>query len=475
MKLMSGASSLRNKIVRQMRSKRQGGYLLLELSLALAISTILLTSQFGQITRAVEEAQGNATGEYMVELQDAVNRYIQTYVVALKNGTAVTGFSAPLQPTVAELLTAGILPAGFSAVSPLQLSFVNKLTRAPICATTPTDPNCVITGYAYSTAGYSDISGQVRSDVLSVAVTKIGIDGAMSMVETPTLLTSMGGGTTPNPAGSVAGTLAIRTGSGSGLLALLSQYYKLDGSLALTGAMNANANDINAVGNLQVTGQASTANLNVTGDTTLSSTGAPGSACSTDTSVRRNINGTGLVVCSGGTWQMVGNVVAGIGDGVGCSTPGQLGSNSTGVSFICNGSYWTSVNTTANAGDICAPAGKMATSIATREQLVCKNGAYVKLVNLIAKSVEVSRQLVTDGATVNKPACDVGGTPAYSFQLTQTVVDVSVAPPRQAMYVAATDNGATWSIKIKVKDNTSAEFTANTYSITAVMKLECSY
>jgi hypothetical protein len=154
--------------------------------------------------------------------------------------------------------------------------------------------------------------------------------------------------------------------------------------------------------------------------------------------------------------------------------PGQLGSNATGISFICNGSVWSSVNTTAALNGVCAPDGKMAMTV-TRDQLVCKNGSYVRLLNLLNKSVEVSRVLVTDGSTVNKPSCDAGGTAAYSFQLTQTVVDVAVTPPRQAMYVAATDNVTSWGVKIKVKDNTGAEFTANTYSISAVMKLECAY
>jgi hypothetical protein len=76
---------------------------------------------------------------------------------------------------------------------------------------------------------------------------------------------------------------------------------------------------------------------------------------------------------------------------------------------------------------------------------------------------------------VAKPACETGGTGSYSFHLTQTVVDVSVTPPRQAMYIAATDNGPSWGVRIKVKDNTGGEVTANNYSVSAVMKLECAY
>ena len=95
--------------------------------------------------------------------------------------------------------------------------------------------------------------------------------------------------------------------------------------------------------------------------------------------------------------------------------------------------------------------------------------------NLIAKSVEVSRQLIVDGNTITKPACDTGGTASYSFQMTQTVVDVSVVPPRQALYVAAVDNGPSWSVKIRLKDNSGGDFSASPYNVSAVMKLECSY
>lgn len=454
------------------RRKTARGYLLIEMALVLAISTILLSSQFSQIVAAIDEGDSIGTGKYLIKLQDGINQYVLANEIALKSGNTIAGFANPLQPQIPELVAKNYLDTGFGTRSPLGLVFRNSLVTSGAC---PGGDDCKVSGFAYSTSGYVDGEGRLRTDILTSAVTHIGPDAGMSYADSPSVLRSMGGATVSNPAGSVAGTLAIRIGAGSGLLPLLGQFYKLDGSRSLAGKMNANDNDIDAVRNLQVTGTTTTLNLAVQGDTKLAATGVPGAACTADTSVRRNANGTGLVICSGGAWQLIGNVVAGIGDGVSCSTPGTLGSNSTGASFVCNGSYWSTVNTTANPGDACAPAGKMATSIATREQLVCKNGSYVKLVNLIARSIEVSRILVNDGQSVPKPNCDVGGSPAYSFHMTQTVVDVSVVPPRQALYIAGVDTGAAWMVQIKLKDNTGAVFTANTYSITAVMKLECSY
>ena len=443
-----------------------------ELALVLIISSILAASQFAKISQAVEDSLAVATGQYMIEEQTAVNLYVMTNIATLAVSGTVPGFSNSMQPTVAELKAAGYLLQGFQLKSPLGLSFKNVLTP-----TNCPGANCVVSGWAYSTTGYTDADGSQRTDLLGTAIAKIGIDGALSFSNTPATLNLYGGGTVANPAGSVASTLAIRIGNGSGITALLSQYYKLDGTNALQGTMNANNNDISNVKNLTATGNTSLKNVVVTGDLNLSTTAVPGAACAAGDAgvVRKNANGTGLVVCSGTEWNLVGNAVTGISAGGACTTAGQVGTNATGVAYFCNGSFWALTQINANAGDTCAPAGKTAISLATTEQLVCKNGQYLKLANLIAKTVEMSRQLVTDGLSVPKPTCDYGGTASYSFNLTQTVVDVSVVPPRQAMYITATDLGATWAAVIRVRDNAAGDFSANAYGITAVMKLECTY
>jgi hypothetical protein len=455
------------------RRIRTGGYLLIELALALAISTILLASQFAKIVSTIDENNALGTGKYLVKLQAGINEYVQNNEVALKSGDTVTGFAAPLSPEISELIAKKYLDAGFSLQSPLGLVFKNKLDRSGSC---PGGADCKIGGQAFSTTGLVDGEGRLRVDILTTAVAEIGPDAGMSYAEAPSVLRSMGGGTVSNPAGSVAGTLAIRIGGGSGLLPLLGQYYKLDGSRPLSGKMSANGNDIDGVRNLQVTDSTSTKDLIILGDTKIAMTGTPGASCVSDTALRRNESGAGLVICYGNTWQTVGNVVPGIADGAPCSLPGQLGTNATGASFLCNGSYWSTTNTFANLGDLCAPAGKTAASISTREQLFCSNGKFVRLANLVPKQVEVSRVLVSDYMWIQKPICEVGGTPSYTFNLTQTVVDVSVTPPRQAMYISTTEiSGKFWQVNIKVKDNTNAEFSATDYGITAVMKLECAY
>jgi hypothetical protein len=454
------------------RRQRARGYLMLELGLTLVLSAILLISQLNDINKAIDESLMVATGQYMVAQQDGVNKYVLSNMAQLSVGGAVTGVANALQPTVAELVAKNYLPVGFSGTSPIGLQF-----RTVLATSNCPGLNCSVSGFATSTAGYRDGTGNVRIDLLATVVNTVGIDGAMSLPETPTLLTFQGGSTVANPGGNVSGTLAIRVGSSSGIASLLSQFYRLDGTTPLAGAMNANNNDISGVKDLGVTGSATIANLNVSGDAILSSTATPGAACAVSQAgmVRRNANQSGLVVCGNSVWQIVGNAVSGISDGAACTTNGQLGTSETGVGYVCNGSIWTMAQINAAAGEACAPNGRAATSTATRELLICTKGAYVKFANLVAKNVEISRQLVSDGATVTKPTCDTGGTAAYSFHLTQTVVDVGVVPPRQALYVTATDNGATWTVKIRLKDNNGGDFSATPYTITATMKLECSY
>ncbi len=111
----------------------QGGYLLIELALVLAISTILLTTQFSQIARALDDSLATDTGDYMTQLQGAVNNFASTNNAALKSGAAITGFTASLQPTIAELKAANFLNANFSAISPLRLPFQISMSTVGTC------------------------------------------------------------------------------------------------------------------------------------------------------------------------------------------------------------------------------------------------------------------------------------------------------------------------------------------------------
>lgn len=453
------------------------GYLMIELALFLVVTTIIAAAQVSKIQEALENALAEGTGQYMVELQSAVNRYQSENDEKLKTGAAITGFTVPLRPTINELITAKYLPAGFGPVSPLGLTFVNVLTPDGCPGV-----SCVVNGVTYSTTGYRDVGNIVRSDLLGIAVAKIGIDGGQSMADTPGLITGYASSySIPNPSGATVGILAIRTGANSGLNSLLSQFYKLDGSRKLTGTMDANSNDIRNIKDLLSTGVLTMNDGVVNGSVMLNGSSAAGSACvAGDTGkIKKSATGDGLVICNSGLWEQVGSAVSGISAGAACSTLNLLGTSATGVAFICNGSFWTSLSKFASAGDACAPSGTTATSSATNEELVCRNGQFVRMSSLLPKNVQVGAHFsVRDGDVVNKPTCDVGGIPNYSLALSQSGVDVSIAPPYQATYVAAVNNGASWTILLRLKRSPAdggGEVSGTPYGLSAVMTLECTY
>ena len=460
----------------QNRSK-MAGYLLIELALFLVVTSILTATQVTRIHEALENSLAEGTGQYMLALQSAVNRYQSEYDTELKNATPITGFVNPLQPTMTELIAAKYLPAGFGLKSPLGLVFVNSLARDSCPGV-----SCSINGVTYSTSGYRDVGNIVRTDLLGIAVAKVGVDAGQSMAETPTRITGYASSyNIPNPSGSTVGILAIRTGASSGLNSMLTQFYKLDGSRKLTGTMDANNNDIRNVKDLLSTGVVTMKDAIVNGSILMSGSSIAGSACvAGDTGkLKKSSTGDGLVICNAAVWEQVGSAVAGITAGGSCSTPNLLGTTATGVAFICNGSFWTSLSKFANPGDACAPAGKTATSSSTNEELVCRNGQYVRITSLLPKNVQIGpHSTVRDGDVILKPTCANGGVPNYSLALTQSGVDVSIAPPYQATYVAAINNGASWTILLRLKRapaDGGGEVSGSLYGLSAVMTLECTY
>jgi hypothetical protein len=128
-------------------------------------------------------------------------------------------------------------------------------------------------------------------------------------------------------------------------------------------------------------------------------------------------------------------------------------------------------------GDSCMPVGAVATS-KTGQQLICRGSpaVYVPTVNALPSyATRGTKTLVKDGDVVSKPACDVGGQPAYSLEVNQSAIDVATVPPLQAQYATVVDQGATWQVKIKLKDRNTTEVSGNTYSITAILHAECYY
>jgi hypothetical protein len=241
---------------------------LTEAAFQLTIAAAGMAVMIHNTNSLIDDALAMGTGQYMANVASAVNTYVfdnMTVLAASPAGpTAITAGSvtapvaSPLHPTIQDLINLQLLPIGFSDVSPLGLSFKVDLTPTN-CSAGLT--NCTIPGVMYSTTAYRDSSGSVRTDQLSGAIATAGVDSGVSYAESPGVITGMAASwSAPNPLpGNQAGVLMMRVGNTSLLAQSMNQFYKRDGSLNLTGPMDANNQGMNRVGNFQSNGSVSAA------------------------------------------------------------------------------------------------------------------------------------------------------------------------------------------------------------------------
>ncbi len=290
-------------------------------AMGLALSSVALMASVPWTYAEIEEVQSVGTGNYMANIASAVNTYtFEAFTDLAKSPTVPTnltvggktiGVASPLHPTVQDLINFGLLPIGYTDISPLGLSFRVDLTPTN-CGADITA--CSIPGLVYSTTGYRDAVGRVRTDLLGLAVAKAGQDAGVSYAETPATITGMSASwSTVNPvAAQPSGVLAMRTGSSSLLAQSMNQFYKRDGSLNLTGPMDANNQAMNRVGNFQSNGSVSAAG-NVAASGSMSAAG--------------NVTGNGVYgnyVQSNGSAYVAGNLQTGAVYASGVTSYGNL-------------------------------------------------------------------------------------------------------------------------------------------------------
>lgn len=361
-------------------------------AMGLALSSVALMASVPWTYAEIEEVQSVGTGNYMANIASAVNTYtFEAFTDLAKSPTVPTnltvggktiGVASPLHPTVQDLINFGLLPIGYTDISPLGLSFRVDLTPTN-CGADITA--CSIPGLVYSTTGYRDAVGRVRTDLLGLAVAKAGQDAGVSYAETPATITGMSASwSTVNPvAAQPSGVLAMRTGSSSLLAQSMNQFYKRDGSLNLTGPMDANNQAMNRVGNFQSNGSVSAAgNVAASGNVTGNVLAGNGVQSYGNVSAAGNMSGngvygnyvqsngnmvaTGQVVASqltsNGNVSSAGNVTANgylfaagaivpsaaggqqVYDGQGCGDPqGSIRSDSAGKILSCRSGVWRSV------------------------------------------------------------------------------------------------------------------------------------
>lgn len=252
----TAAATGRHGMSLRRRKLGQRGSMLIDTALALTVATIALTGQMAQTSEAIDESIAKATGQWAVEYQGGLNGYYSTNGQAIMANQGVAGVANPYAPTIPELVNLGYLPQGFGSKAPNGQVFTSNVTQ--VCP----GGNCTLAGYVYSTSPYKDGTGAVRNDLAGIAMQAAGADAGMTPPGQTGQLVGTGNSWQTPMAGVQVGTLAMRVGSYSATDAILSQFYMLNGSRNLTGAMNANGNNINSVGNLSAQGKIATNGLN---------------------------------------------------------------------------------------------------------------------------------------------------------------------------------------------------------------------
>jgi hypothetical protein len=381
------------------------------------------------------EVARNAGNDYLATYYGDINKFGST-AATFSSSTGPIAVSNPLRPSITELRQLGQLPAGYTGKSLIPDGVYQFfITPNPSACVVPSTPGtmCNLEGMVCINAPLRN-SNKIDYVRLGTAIKRLGADGGYSSAGTPGTISGLGAKwTAPNPvSGTPAGLLCSRFGYSSSTFA---QYLRKDGTVAMTGNLNVGNNSVNNVTDLNATGTIKAGQF-VTDLKTI------GSAC---------------------------------------STLGALASGS-GVAMVCDGTKWNvDDGLRVTAGTACTQDGSTATSVANGETLVCKSGQggllrYVRLVSLISKKILISTVIVQDGTVVTMPTCDVGGVPDFSFDATQVTLDLTTAPPKQTMYWSATNSSTTtWSVKIRLKDNTGGEISGNTVGLTNIMNLECRY
>ncbi|WP_426172471.1 PulJ/GspJ family protein [Pseudoduganella sp. R-34] len=411
--------------------RSQAGFALLELTLALIISAVIAAAGLEMNVQANRMVFAQIEADNLATLAAAGSTMASEKFTELQTGTAITRNGKTLNagvnpgqtyaPAIADLIAMGYLSASF----PTQAVFSNgqpgnyqvRIWREPAGCELVQVTSCDVVGWVYidraiTANGSTDPDGPS----ISTIVKKLGGAGGFSLNINPGTVNGLGKTwSRANPvAGNPAGVVAARFGYVS---SGLGQFVRVN-----------DTRDPNLRGKLTVQNETKS-------DFFYTDVKTVGAACSQENAIASTTSA--VVVCSGGTWQ--------------------------------------AISARANPADGCAPDGKVATSTATGEQLICKNGRYVKSTSLLPQSVVKQRVAVRDLDVVNKPTCDVGGTPDRSFSLTQTSIDVTNAPPKQSMFVTTVDLGGAWQVLIKIRDDSGGEASGNAQNISAVLNLECKY
>jgi len=278
------------------RPRRQGGFALLELSLALLLATLLAVWGAGALMRRADDAAAHGAGVWLLEIRHAAGRMLERHFDSLAAGTAPVDdagrplYAAPLAPTLAELRGQGLLPAGFPDTAAGGMRARILLRRAAGC---PGD-TCRVDALVHAAEPVRDAAGAPDMMRLAVLVEAAGGYGGFA--------TSGQGGRLrgaafdfPNPY--VPGTPSLPAGTPV-------LWAGLDAGTATRYVRRHDTRDpeleapLSAAGEVSAGGRLRTAEY-----LELAGTADPGQSCGDAGLVARDRQGAGLLLCQAGAWQ----------------------------------------------------------------------------------------------------------------------------------------------------------------------------
>jgi hypothetical protein len=214
------------------RRRQRGDISIVGLALTATISMMMAGAALWAQRQDMLSNLRKSQGQMLFDIGNGYNSYIVNHFPALIAGTAVSGVSNPMAPSIADIQTTGDLPASYQPTSLTGLPYIASLQKVPAGCT---GGSCNITGLVCVNGAIIDPStGQPQP--LGEAIAGVGADGLASDTMSPGTLWGRNGAlSTANPLGSVAGTLCMQVGyNTSGW----SQFVRKDGSIGMEGDFN---------------------------------------------------------------------------------------------------------------------------------------------------------------------------------------------------------------------------------------------
>ena len=486
------------------RRRPQRGFSLIEVAIVAALLTLGVSWSAAQWMQKLDDAAAESTGSYLLTLKRALENYLVRHYESLAVGQAVPGVASALSPTVEELQQAAFLARGF----PLRTAF-NQTVRIRIerSASCPGE-GCRLDGLAYTD---TPVPHQDLSLMAQVVLHTEG-HGVAAYPERAARLHGPNA-QLDNPQGAAAGIVGIvatldttlfhqfvrmrdeRDPALQGSLSVKGEIHSQQG-LALSNAAGQRCVEADGRGRLQLhcdgrldaqqgrfvsdqgqevvidprTGvmvtervQAAKGLHTAQGSLFDAQEAVPTLrvhagqwVVATASGLALQWDGASLNVGGALSLQRLamrervqvqgacGAVAASGGDAV------EFAATQTGGVAACIQGVWRSVAQLAHPLQHCAQEGALASAIEGGAGLVCRQGRWLALQELLSSFVMIASHLVQDGQEINKPQCGMAssgpGTPLI-YLLAQRESSSAASFTRKAE-----DLGARWRVRLQDHD-----------------------